>query len=80
MAGRVGEKGDVLGEHGRVLNVHMAGESTDGDVIAGVAHVRQIIDPADIDQHRRLRKAQLHERHQAVASGKEFGLVAVLAE
>ena len=63
-----------------VLDVHVAGERADRDVVAGVADVRQVAQPADVDEHRRLGQAQLHQRQQAVAAGEELGLVAVLAD
>ena len=52
----------------------------DGDVVAGVADVRQVGDAADVDEHARLGEAQLHQRQQAVAAGEELGIVAVLAD
>ena len=58
----------------------MAGERADGDVVAGVADVRQVAEAADVDEHARLREAQLHQRQQAVAAGEELGVVAVLAD
>ena len=42
VAGRVGEQRDVLGEHVGLLDVHVPGERADGDVVAGVADVRQV--------------------------------------
>ena len=58
----------------------MAGEPADGDVVAAVAHVRQVGQPPDVDEHRRRREPQLHQRQQRVAAGQQLGLVAVLDE
>ena len=58
----------------------MAGQRADGDVVAGVADVRQVGESADVDEHARLGEAQLHHRQQAVPAGEELGLVAVLAD
>jgi hypothetical protein len=58
----------------------VAGERTDGDVVAGVADVRQVAEAADVDEDGRLGQAQLHERQQAVAAGEELGLVPVLGD
>ncbi len=70
----------VLAEQVGLLDVHVARERTDRDVVAGVTDVRQVADAADVDQHRWLRQAQLHQWQQAVAAGEELGLVAVLAD
>ena len=80
VAGGVRQQRHVLGEHVGVLDVVVAGQRADGDVVAGVADVRQVAEPADVDEHARLGQAQLHQRQQAVAAGEELGLVAVLAD
>ncbi len=80
LAGGVGEQRDVLLEQGRRLDVHVAGEGADRDVVAGVADVRQVAQASDVDQHARLGEAQLHHRQQAVAAGDELGLVTVFAD
>ena len=79
VARRVGEQRDMLGEQRRRLDVAVPRERTDGDVVAGVADVREVGDPADVDEHGRLSEAQLHQRQQAVPAGKKLGVVAVLA-
>src|SRR5437763_15550212 len=58
----------------------MAGEGADGHLAAGLADVAQLDEPADVDEHRRRRQPQLHEREQRVAAGQQLGLVAVLAQ
>lgn len=70
----------MLGEHGRLLHVHVPGERADGDVVAGVLDVRQVLHVADVDEHSRLGEAQFHERDEAVAARQEFRFVAVLAD
>jgi hypothetical protein len=76
VAGGVGQQRctglhDVADLHGAV-----AGERTDGDVVAGVADVGQVAEPAHVDEHRRLGQAQLHEGQQRVPAGEQLGLVA----
>ena len=80
VAGSVGEERDVLGEHRRLLDIHVSGESTDGDVVATVSDVGQIGNPSDIDEHRWLGQTELHRGHEAVTAGEELRLVAVLAD
>ena len=58
----------------------MPGERADRDVVARVAHVREVAHPADVDQHRRRREPQLHERQQRHAAREELGVVTVLAD
>ena len=49
-------------------------------VVAGVVHVGEVAEPTDVDEHRRGRQPQLHERQQRVTAGEELGVVAVLGE
>ena len=58
----------------------MAGQRTDREVVAGVAHVREVVEPADVDEHARHREPQLHQRQQRHAAGEQLRLVAVLGE
>ncbi len=53
LTGDVGEQRGLGGEQRVGLDVAMAGESTDGDVVPAVADVGQLAQPADVDQHRR---------------------------
>ena len=57
----------------------MAGERADGDVVAVLADVGKVGEPADVDEHGGLGEAQLHQRQQAVPTGEELGVVTVLA-
>ena len=50
-----------LGEKITRLEVAMTRECADREVVARVADVRQVTDPADIDKNRRRREPQLHE-------------------
>ena len=80
MAGGMGQQRRVLVQQIGGLDVAVAGEGADRDVVAAVTDVRQVGDAADVDQHRRLGQAQLHQRQQAVAAGEELGLVTVLTD
>ncbi|MEY2823463.1 MAG: hypothetical protein RLZ64_1, partial [Pseudomonadota bacterium] len=50
------------------------------NVVAGVLNVRQVLHATDVDEHRRLRKAQFHQRYQTVATRQELRLIAVLGD
>ena len=78
--GRSREERDVLGEDLAVLDVVVAGEPTDRDVVAGVVDVREVAEAAHVDEHRRGGEAELHERQQRVPAGEDLGVVAVLGE
>ena len=80
LARRVREERRVLAQHVAVLDVVVTGEPTDRDVVARVAHVRQLGDAADVDEHRRGREAQLHQRQERVPACDQLGVVAVLGE
>ena len=57
----------------------MARQSRD-DEVAIVLLDRPGPDVGQIDEHRRLRQAQHHHRHEALAAGDHAGVVAVLRE
>ena len=76
----VGQDRRVALEHVADLDVAVAGERADGDVVALVPDVVELVEPADVDEHRRGGEAQLHEREERVAAGEDLGLVAVLGE
>ena len=52
MAGGVMEQGSGAAEQFAGLEIAMAGERTDGDVISGIADEAEIVEAADVDQHR----------------------------
>jgi len=62
------------------LQVVMAGERADGDMVAGVTDERQPADPADVDEDGRRGEAELHERQERMPAGQQLGVVAVLGE
>ena len=62
------------------LDVAVPGERADRDVVAGVADVGEVAHPTDVDEHRRRRQPQLHQRQQRHAAGQQLGVVAVLDE
>ena len=51
VAGSMRQQRHVLGEHGALLDVHVAGQGTDGDVIAGITDVAEVLHSADVDEH-----------------------------
>ena len=49
-------------------------------MVAVVAHVRQLLQPAEIDEHLRRGEPELHERQQRVAAGQQLCGVTVFVE
>jgi hypothetical protein len=68
------------GEPGIGLQRAVTGQRADRDRVAFDAHVGQILQPADIDEHRRGREAKLHQRDERHAARDELGLVTVLGD
>ena len=79
LTGGVGEQRQFAGEHTGGLEIVVAGEGADGDVVTLVADIGQISQPADVHDHLWDRQAQLHQREQGVPSGEEFRVLAELA-
>ena len=67
LAGGVGEERHLLLEQVRGLDVAVASQRADRDVVAAVADVGQVLQPADVDQHRRATPAAASSA--AAASG-----------
>ena len=63
-----------------VEHLAVAGEGADGQVIAFVVDVAQVVQPVEVDEDRGSREAQPHQRDQGVPAGYELRLVAVLTE
>ena len=80
LAGNVPEQRGLGGQQVAHLEGSVLGHCADGDVIAGVIDVGQVIETTDVDQHRRGGEPEPHEWDQAVATSEEFRLVAVLDE
>ena len=54
----------------------MAGEGADRDPVAVLAHVAQIVEPADVDEHRGACKAKTQHRDQRVPAGEDLRVLA----
>lgn len=80
VAGGVRQQRHVFLQDRAGLDIHVACEGADRDVVAGVADVVEVAGAADVDQHAGRCEAQLHQWQQAVPAGEELGLVAVLAD
>ena len=64
-----------------VLDVVVPGEPTDRRASSPASRTyERSRESTDVDQHRRRRQPQLHQRQQRVAAGEELGVVAVLGE
>jgi hypothetical protein len=77
--GRVGDEAALFLEKVVALHVAVAGHGADGDMVALVAHVLQVLDAPEVDEDRRRREAELHDREQRVTARQELRLIAVLA-
>jgi hypothetical protein len=80
LVGGIREQGDLILEQRRRLEVVMARQGADGDLITALLDVRKTGDPPDVDEHRRDGQSQLHQREQRMAPGNQLGLVTVLDE
>ena len=56
------------------------GERAEREAVTGDLDPGQLGDPADVDELRRGREAQLHHRDQAVAAGKQLHVLAAVAQ
>jgi hypothetical protein len=70
----------MLMQQGRGLYVHVPGQGTDRNLVSLLTDVGQIRNPSDVYEHRRLSEAQFHQWQKAVATGKELGLISILAD
>ncbi len=80
LVGGIGEQRDLLFQQRRRLEVVVTRQGADGDLIATLLDVRKTGNPADVDEHRRGGKPQLHQWQERMAAGNQLGLVAVLAK
>ncbi len=48
------------------------GERADRDPVAVLADVAEVVEPADVDEHRRARDAELHRGEERVAAGEHL--------
>src|ERR1700694_6037781 len=78
LARGAGQQGQLLLEQVGELDVVVAGQRPDRDVPVVLANVVKVADPADVDQERRRREPELHQRDQAVTAGQDFCLLAML--
>ena len=62
-----------------VLERRVAGERADPHAAVRALDAAQLGDAADVDQQRRRRQAQLHQRQQRVAAGQQLRVLAALA-
>jgi hypothetical protein len=72
MACRMSKQRCMLGKDWRLLNVHVAGESTDCNVIASVTNVGEVLNTTNVNQHGWLSKTKFHEWQQTVSASQEL--------
>ena len=73
---RRGDQRVRLAEQRVVRDVVVARERADRDPVAVLAHVAEVGQAADVDEQRRLREAELHQRQERVAAGEQLRVVA----
>jgi hypothetical protein len=76
LAGRPRDEGAALGEHRVRGEVGVARQRADRDPVSVVAHVAELLEPADVDEQRRTREAQAQEGDQRVAACDQLGVLA----
>ena len=76
----IGQQRNVLFEQRGRLEVMVPRERSDHDIVIPLLDVREVGDSADVDEHRRGREAELHERQERMPSRYQLGLVSVLGE
>jgi len=67
----------VPGDIGRVLELHVARERADTDMILRDLDSGESRDAVDVDENFRRREAEIHHRHQALAACEHPRLVLV---
>ena len=80
LAGRVNDDRAVLLEHGRGRHVLVPREGTDGDRVAVLLNVREIVEPPEVDEEGRPREPELHRRQKRVAAREELGVLVLPEE
>ena len=78
--GDVGEQAALLPDQVGTLDVVVAREAADADLVALLADIGELGEGADVDEHRRRGEPELHEGQQRVTAGEDLGFVAVLGE
>jgi hypothetical protein len=73
IAGCLSERRRRLLHIGGCRDVSVRRQRADPDRVAAARDAAQLRNAADVDNRRRSREAQLHERNQAVAAGQELG-------
>jgi hypothetical protein len=77
-AGHMGQERHLRLQHVGGLQLPVPGEGADGHLVALLADVGEVGEPADVDDHGRRGQPQPHQRQQRVAAGHQLGVVAVL--
>jgi hypothetical protein len=61
-------------------HTRLSGQTTDPDCTILAAHIVQTVDKIDVDQMCRLRQSKVHQGHQTLPAGENFGVIAELAQ
>ncbi len=74
-----GSNGQIFLQQRRRLELIMSGHGADGNLVAVLANVRQVLDATDIDEQCRLRQPQLHRRDKTVTAGEYLRVIWIRA-
>src|SRR2546426_11439216 len=74
---RVGEERNAAGDERALLHGPLSSHGTDGHAAVVRPYVRELADAVDVDQPPRCGKAHVEDRHQALSTGEEPGVLAV---
>src|SRR5919199_2336100 len=78
--GGVAEDAAVLVYQLVFKDLAVPGQGSDGQVVALVPDVAQVVQLTQVDQSRRNRQPESHERYEGVSPGQEPGVLSVLAQ
>src|SRR5437773_737644 len=67
-------------DHRRVLDRHVAGQRADAQLVPVFVDVVEVLQAVDVDDCRRLRESEPHQRNQAVPTGEHLCVLSIFAE
>ena len=77
---RLSDERRHLGDIGGFKNLRVTGERADAQCLAVVCNARQLIDVIDVDEYFGRGKTHVQCGHEALATGKDARVIAVLVE
>src|SRR3989475_615545 len=80
LTGDFSQQGQLLFDHRRVLDRHVAGQRADAQLVPVFLDVVEVLQAVDVDDCRRLRESEPHQRNQAVPTGEHLCVLSIFAE